>query len=186
MREGKGFSFICKLITSCFCSVKLAKIFKRLVPNQCLRMAEKLEKLTIVWEKPFKFSEKIPPNLRGAVGLYLLEKDSRVLYIGKAEDQGGFKRAKDHLRGQMDHTGICLIQETNAKDKNEISIWAGWLEQGENPVLIDSAERLLTWKLNPPCNRTNRRKYPNQSLVLINSGDKPDFLPSEISSHAQG
>lgn len=79
-----------------------------------------VEQLKIVWEKPFKFSSKIPAKLCGAVGLYLFEKDSKIFYVGKAEEQGAFKRAKDHFRGQMDSVGKCIIKESNAKDKNQV------------------------------------------------------------------
>jgi hypothetical protein len=141
-----------------------------------------MEKLTMVWEKPFKFSEDIPKNLKAVVGLYMLEKDSKVFYVGKSEEQGGLKRAKDHLRGQMDKVGRCVVKKANAKDRDQINIWAGWIEQGENASLIDDAEKLLIWHFDSTCNETNRQKYNGQPLLLINEGDKPDFLPPEIPS----
>ena len=140
-----------------------------------------MERLTIVWEKPFKFSERIPPNLIGVIGIYILEVGSRICYIGKTEEQGGFKRAKDHFRGQMDSTGKCVLERTPTKNRDEINIWAGWIEYGQNRLLIDAAERLLIWFSNPPCNRTNRRIYEGPSLLIANKGFLPIFLPPEIS-----
>ena len=124
-----------------------------------------MEKLTIVWEKPFKFSERIPPNLIGANGVYMLEVGSKIYYVGKAEEQGGFKRAKDHLRGQMDKTGRCVLEKTQTKNRDEISILAGWIDDDQNRLLIDAAERLLIWYCDSPCNRTNRGKYEGQPQV---------------------
>lgn len=140
------------------------------------------EQLRIVWEKPFKYSQKIPAKLIGAQGIYLLEKDSKVFYVGKAEEQGGFKRAKDHFRGQMDTVGRCVMKEANAKDKDQINVWVGWLEFGENALLIDGAEKLLTWYFNPSCNKSNKGEYAGRPLLLINEGNVPIFMPSKISS----
>jgi hypothetical protein len=144
-----------------------------------------MEKLTIVWEKPFKFSERIPPNLKGAIGVYILEVGSEICYVGKAEEQGGFRRAKDHLRGQMDWAGRCVLEKTNAYDKDEINIWPGWIEEGENKLLVDEAEKLLTWFCNPNCNRTNRGKYNGGSLRIKNDGDLPPGFPLEIQSPSE-
>lgn len=140
------------------------------------------EQLRIVWEKPLKYSQKIPAKLIGAQGFYLLEKDSKVFYVGKAEEQGGFKRAKDHFRGQMDSVGRCVMEKANAKDKEQINILAGWLEQGEDTNLIGDAEKLLIWYFDPPCNKTNKGKYSGCPLILINEGAIPTFMPLKIPS----
>ncbi len=49
-----------------------------------------MEKLTIVWEKPFKFSQRI--RMVGAIGVYVLEVGSKIYYVGKAEEKGYLNR----------------------------------------------------------------------------------------------
>jgi hypothetical protein len=145
-----------------------------------------METLTIIWEKAFVLSQRIPTKLVGAVGVYMLQVNAKTYYVGKAEKQGGFKRAKDHLKGQMDSDGRCVFEKSGAKSKNDINIWAGWIEQGEKNLLIDDAEKLLTWFFSPICNKTNRRKYNGRPLQLINEGDLPPNLPPEIQSPSKG
>ena len=140
-----------------------------------------MENLTLVWEKPYKVIDKIPSKLVGAIGLYIFEVDSKILYIGKSENQGGFKRAKDHLRGQMDETGKCSI-ETSQKSKDCINIYAGWLEVGENRYLISQAEKLLIWYFDPPCNKTFRGSFQGNQLTVINEGEIPGWLPQKLAS----
>jgi hypothetical protein len=120
--------------------------------------------------------------LIGAIGVYVLEAGSKIYYIGKAEEQGGFKRAKDHLRGQMDSTGRCIVEKLETKSKDEVNIWAGWIEEGQNKLLIDDAEKLLTWFYDSTCNKTNRGKYNGCSLLLKNEEDLPPGLSPEIQS----
>jgi len=141
-----------------------------------------MEQFTLNWEGPFKFHEPVPPFLNAAVGLYLLECNSRIFYVGKAETQGGFRRAKDHLRGYMDSTGKCVFEKANVKNKDEINIWIGWIEEEKLAPLISDAEKLLIYDRDPPCNKTNREKYEGHPLHIINKGDYPKNLPSEIKS----
>ena len=143
-----------------------------------------MAKLTIVWEKPYTVNDRIPSRLVGAVGLYIFEVNSKVLYIGKSEEQGGFKRAKDHFRGQMDKTGKCII-EKSGKGKECIKIHAGWLEEGEDRYLIDDAEKLFIWHFNPPCNKTCRELYQGNPLMVTNEGEIPNWLPGELISTPQ-
>ncbi|MGD0072367.1 MAG: GIY-YIG nuclease family protein [Candidatus Bathyarchaeia archaeon] len=141
-----------------------------------------MEKLTIVWEKPFKFSQRIPSNLIGVIGVYVLEVGSQIYYVGKAEEQGGFKRAKDHLRGQMDSVGRCVFEKAGINNKDEVNIWAGWIEEGQNKLWVDDAEKLLTWFYDSTCNKTNRGKYNGCSLHLKNEDNLPPHLLPEIES----
>lgn len=141
-----------------------------------------MDKLVLSWEGPFKFNERVPSHLIAAVGLYLLECNSRIFYVGKAETQGGFKRAKDHLRGYMDSTAKCVFEKANVQNKDEINIWVGYTEEEKLTPLIDDAENLLIYDRNPPCNKTDREKYDGRSLHIINKGDYPKDLPSEIQS----
>jgi hypothetical protein len=139
-----------------------------------------MEKLTIVWEKPFKFSQRI--QRVGVIGVYLFEVGSKIYYVGKAEEQGGFKRAKDHLRGQMDSVGKCVFEKAGIDNKDEINICPGWIEEGQDKLLINDAEKLLTWLLDSSCNKTNRGKYKGRSLHIKNEGDLPPGLPPEVQS----
>jgi len=102
--------------------------------------------------------------------------------VGKAEKQGAFKRAKDHLRGQMDSKGKCIMKEADARNKDQVNIWVGWLEVGENALLIDDAEKLLIWYFDPPCNKSNKGEYNGRHILLINEGNVPTFIPLKISS----
>jgi hypothetical protein len=141
-----------------------------------------MEEIVLNWRGAFKFHTPIPSNLNAAVGLYLLEYNSRILYVGKAKDQGGFKRAKDHLRGYMDSTGRCAIEEAGVKSKDEINLWIGWIEEDRALSLIDDAEKLLTFDRDPPCNKTNRGAYEGRPLHIKNIGSYPSSMPSEIRS----
>ena len=116
------------------------------------------------------------------IGVYVLEIGSKVYYVGKAEEQGGFKRAKDHLRGQMDSVGRCIIEKASTKNKDDVNIWPGWIEEGQNKLFIDDAEKLLTSFYGSPCNKTNKEKYNGRPLYLNNEGDLPPGLSPEIQS----
>jgi hypothetical protein len=43
---------------------RIKTIFGLISEHTCVLGLNRMEKLTIVWERPFKLSEKIPPNLR--------------------------------------------------------------------------------------------------------------------------
>jgi len=143
-----------------------------------------MEQLVLNWDGPFKLDQRIPVHLVGAIGLYLCECDSKIVYVGKAETQGAFKRLKDHFRGIMDSTGKCVLKHTRTKNKSEINIWVGWIEEGESRELINDAEKLVIYKLNArgrvPCNRTYSDKYRGRSLHLRNRGKYPKDLPEEL------
>jgi len=136
--------------------------------------------VTIVWGGPFGTSENIPSMFIGAVGLYLIEYHSEILYIGKSEDQGGFKRAKDHFRGSKDRIGGCIC---NGRDENEVYIRVGSLPVGQDRALIADAENLLIYKLQPPCNTTLKDKYYGRNLHIINEGDISTSLLKDIVVH---
>jgi len=133
--------------------------------------------VTFVWEGPFGTSENIPSMFIGAVGLYLIEYHSEILYIGKSEDQGGFKRVKDHFRAGKDRIGRCIC---NGRDENEVYIRIGSLPVGQNRALIADTENLLIYKLQPPCNIMLKDKYNGGYLHIINEGDIPTSLPKDI------
>jgi hypothetical protein len=135
------------------------------------------------WEGPFKINEHIPKHLIGAVGIYVFECDSSVVYVGKAETQGAFKRLKDHFRGDMDHTGKCVMAHLGNTNKDKVNIWLAWMEEEKAALLIGDAEKLVIFNRNPSCNRTNREKYDGKPLHIINVGNHPKELPKEIHSH---
>jgi len=132
--------------------------------------------ISIIWEGPFRTSERIPAFLRAAVGLYLIEGHSDILYVGKSEKQGGFKRAKDHFRGTKDKPGRCIC---NGRDESEINLWIGYLPVGQDRSLISEAETLLIYKLQPQCNDTLKGRYYGGDLRIKNEGDLPPKLPTE-------
>lgn len=139
-----------------------------------------MEQLVLNWNGPFKLDQRIPVHLVGAIGLYLCECDSKIVYVGKAETQGAFKRLKDHFRGIMDSTGKCVLTHTKNKSKSEINIWVGWIEEGEPRELINDAEELVVYRLQPPCNRTYLDKYGGSPLHIKNRGNHPKDLPEEM------
>ena len=117
-----------------------------------------MDNITLNWEEfSFKESELIPNFLQGAQGLYLIKYYAEpISYVGLAKEDGAFKRAKDHFRGSMDSTGICILK---GRVKNKITFWIAWIEQGENIEPLEDAEKLLIFKLQPRCNIKNRNKY---------------------------
>ena len=139
-----------------------------------------MEQLTLNWEGPFKINQRMPSHLIGAIGLYLCECDSKIVYVGKAETQGAFKRLRDHFRGQMDSTGKCVLSKARDKRKSNINNWVGWIEEGEPSELIDDAEQLMIYRLQPPCNRNHLVKYEGSPLLIKNKGNHPKDLPEEI------
>jgi hypothetical protein len=139
-----------------------------------------MEKLLLNWDGPFRFHERISSIFIGAIGLYVLEHNSTIYYVGKTEEHGGIKRAKDHLRGQMDKIGRCVFEKAGAKNKNEINIWFGWIDEEKARPLINDGEKLLIYDCDPECNDKYRGKYQGGPVRIINRGNYPPSLHPEI------
>ncbi len=46
----------------------------------------------------------------------------QIVYVGKAESQGAFKRVKDHFRGVMGSIAKCVLTHTKDGKQSEINI----------------------------------------------------------------
>ena len=133
-----------------------------------------MKQIVIYWEGPFKYTDSIPYHLRGVPGIYIIECDSEIMYIGKSETNGAFKRAKDHFRGQGDSTGRRIIER---KDKSKIMLWIGFIELYEDIFLT---ERYMIYKLKPNANLNHIKKYENVPLKIINEGKLPINIKGKI------
>jgi hypothetical protein len=135
-----------------------------------------MEEFTLFWEQGFKLSEPTRLDMRGIIGLYAIEYDSRVVYIGKAETEGAIKEARSH--------GIYekrLKEQRMQWDKNQALIYVGTVPQDQKSGLIDDAEKLLIFKLQPPCNKQRKKRYSGiKPFQVINEGNKPTELPRQI------
>ena len=136
-----------------------------------------MERFVLNWNGPFKINDGIPKHMIGALGLYLIKCNSEITYVGKAETEGAFRRAKNHFRGVTDSIGNCILKDRN---KPQINIWVAWIEEGQRVELISDAEKLLIYKLQSSCNKSYRDKYKGRSLHIINRGDYPEDLPEEL------
>ena len=135
-----------------------------------------MKKIVIYWEGPFNPTDPIPNNLRGVPGIYLIECDSEILYIGKSEMNGAFKRAKDHFRDQGDTIGRWIIEQ---KDKSIISLWIGFTESNEDIFLI---EKFLINHYQPSANLNYINRYNREKLEIINYSNHPNIIKERISN----
>jgi len=133
-----------------------------------------MEQVVLKWKGPFGTRDRMPEELKGWPGLYLIAYDSEILYVGKAETEGAFKRAKDHFRGQRDNTGRWIL---NRRDESRIHIWITARSWDD---LISDAEKLLIFRLNPRANVNHVDKYNGRVLNIINEGAYPAKLSSHI------
>lgn len=132
-----------------------------------------MRKLILNWDGPFGSMDSIPKGFRGWPGIYLIEVESEILYIGKAETEGAFRRAKDHFRGQGDSTGKWILGQ---RDESKIRIWIAVKDWDE---MLSDAEKLLISILKPRANITHVKKYNGKPLHIINKGKYPTSLPKE-------
>jgi hypothetical protein len=138
--------------------------------------ASKVNQPVLRWRGPFSVKDSIPEELKWWPGFYLIECDSQILYVGIAESEGAFKRAKDHFRGQGDETGRWICQ---GREASKIHIWVaarGWDDQSSD------LEKLLIFRLNPPANVNHVDKYEGKPMCIINEGDCPAKLNPVIES----
>ena len=135
-----------------------------------------MKQVVIYWDGPFKYTDSIPSHLRGVPGIYIIECDSEIMYIGKSETKGAFKRAKDHFRGQGDSTGRWIIER---KGKSEIMLWIGFTESSEN---ISLAERFMIYHFQACANLNHIEKYEGEPLEIINNGKYPKNINKKISN----
>ena len=55
-----------------------------------------MKQIILDWTGPFKMTDPTPRKLYGVIGLYAIEYDSKVIYVGKAEYQGAIREARSH------------------------------------------------------------------------------------------
>jgi hypothetical protein len=136
-----------------------------------------MKQLVLNWTGPFGIRDLIPKELRGCPGLYLVEHDSEIMYVGKAETEGAFHRAKDHFRGHGDSIGRWILE---GRDGSKIRIWVAWIAAEGCSELINDAEKLLIFRLDTRANVNHSEKYEGNPLHIINKGNHPTKLPVEI------
>lgn len=134
-------------------------------------------KMIIDWAGPFKMVEPTPRKWYGVIGLYAIEYDSKVIYIGKAEYQGAVKEARSH-RGLCER---CLRKMGGAWDATTALIYIGTVSEDQDTGMIDHAENLLLYKMQPPCNTQRRERFSGpEPFLAINNGSRPRGLPPQI------
>jgi hypothetical protein len=136
---------------------------------------EKKEQIVLDWNGPLDIRHSIPYYRQKMPGLYIIEVDSEILYLGKS-DEAAHKRAKDHFRGQGDSTGRWILNQHN---EAKIRLWVGVTDWS---IRISDAEWLLIDKLGfPPANVSYRdTPYRGFPLVILNNGKIPEKLSSKI------
>jgi hypothetical protein len=135
-----------------------------------------MDQMVLTWKGFFGTRTSIPDELKRWPGLYLIEYNSEILYVGKTETEGAFKRAKDHFRGQGDSTGRWILQ---GRDEAQIRIWVTARSWDE---LVCNAEKLLIFRLNPCANVNHIDNYDGKPLRIINEGKYPPRLEKQIES----
>jgi hypothetical protein len=136
---------------------------------------DKEKQLFLDWCGPLEIKHVIPYYRQKTPGLYIIEFDSEILYVGKS-DETAHKRAKDHFRGQGDSTGRWILDQYG---EAKIKLWVGIT--GWSPRISD-AEWLLIDRLGfPPANVDYRdTPYSGAPLVIFNKGKIPEKLTSKI------
>jgi hypothetical protein len=136
----------------------------------------KMEQITLDWQKPFKLTEPTPREEYGLIGLYAVEFNSKIVYIGKAEDQGALTEARSHTHYER------RLKEVGIEwDEARALVYIGTVSQDQNSARIDDAESLLIYKIKPPCNRKKRKSYRGvMPFQVINDGHRPRELPPQI------
>lgn len=91
-----------------------------------------MEQIILDWEGPFKLAEPTPGKKHGIIGLYAVEYESKIIYIGKAEYQGAIKEARHHghYEERLKKVGITW-------DKTQALVYIGTVSQNQNSAGID-------------------------------------------------
>lgn len=134
-----------------------------------------MEQLFLNWNGPSGTKDPIPFELQKLPGLYIIEHDSEILYVGKS-DESAFKRAKDHFRGQGDSTGRWILERYK---ENQVKLWIGTTEWSAR---IKDAEWLFINKFDYPPANVNYRDtpYAGDPLIVINIGNRPVKMSPQI------
>jgi hypothetical protein len=135
-----------------------------------------MEQIILDWQGPFRLTEPSPRTEHGLVGLYAVEVNSKIVYVGKAEYQGTLKEARSHnfYERRLKEVGIEW-------DKMRALVYIGTISQDQNSARIDDAESLLIYKIQPSCNRRKRKRYGGiVPFEVINNGHRPQELPAQI------
>jgi len=133
-----------------------------------------MKDIILEWRGPFGIRDTIPKEHRGWPGIYLVEAETEILYVGIAETEGAHKRSKDHFRGQGDSIGRWILQ---GRDASQIHIWVA--RKSWNKLLID-AEGLLIYSLKPVANVEGVDSYHGKPICIKNMGSYPERLTKEI------
>jgi len=131
-----------------------------------------MEQIILDWEGPFKLTEPTPRKKYGRIGLYAVEYNSQIIYIGKAEYQGAIKEARSHgfYEKRLKEVGIMW-------DSTQALVYIGTVSQDQISPRIDDAENLLIYKIQPPCNKKRRKRCRGvEPFRVINNGHRPKEL----------
>ena len=142
-------------------------------------MARDMEQIEIEWDGPFTIEQEVSKEHFGAVGLYIIEYNSCIIYIGKAETEGAHHRARNHFSGSTDRIGNRIRMNRGEK---KLHIWVGIILEERYRNLISTAEQLLIYKLQPTCNKNHRDEYKGEPSLILNKGHRPKELPKKIKS----
>jgi len=131
-----------------------------------------MEQIILDWEGPFKLTEPTPRKQYALIGLYAVEHNSKIIYIGKAEYQGTIKEARSHgfYEKRLKEVGIVW-------DRTRALVYIGTVSQDQISPRIDDAENLLIYKIHPPCNKKGHKRYSGvEPFRVINNGNRPQEL----------
>lgn len=133
----------------------------------CVEM--EIEQIILDWEGPFRMTAPTPREKYGLIGLYAVEFDSKIVYVGKSEYQGALKEARSHnlYEKRLKEAGITW-------DSTQALVYIGTVSQDQNSARIDDAENLLIYKIKPTCNRKRIKEYTGlEPFRVINNGHRP-------------
>lgn len=142
-----------------------------------ISMEMKMGQIVLDWTGPLIMMEPTPRKWYGVIGLYAIEYDSNIIYLGKAECQGAIKEARSHR-------GLCekrLKELGTPWDAARAMIYVGTVSEDQQASIIDHAENLLIYKIQPSCNRQLRERYTGEEpFLVVNNGQRPKGLPKQI------
>lgn len=154
-----------------------------------------MKHFVLSWRGPYLMTQETPKQLRGKKGLYAIVHDSKILYIGKAEHGNAvFREAKSHY-GKYAETlkQLNIIPESmSRKDAykyvfNKCRIFTGVTSSDDDIPFIDSAEKLIIFRLRPHGNTQSLQSYIGvRPLKILNNGKRPQCLPLEIQCITSG
>jgi len=151
-----------------------------------------MDTVTLNWLGPYSLNQTTPREIRGKKGLYATVHGSSFILIGKALHGKGIFREGKEGRLPSYWEGLRKLKVVSEERPSwyklleyvysNCSLYAGVVSKEELPY-VESAERLLVYRIKPVCNEKYVKSYVGlASLQVINGGCPPPGLAHIIST----